>query len=145
MARTLTGANAVISLSAPDVFGAPVQLQGFAADDVFSSEALQSAETLMGVDGVLSAGFVYVPAPQNYMLQGDSLSVDFFETLWAQQQQNATVYRLSGLTTLLPVQKKYTMTNGVLTNYTPISDVKKLIQPRRFTVTWESIQPALAF
>ena len=140
--RTLTGANAIITLSAPDVFGAPFQLQGFAADDVFSTEAVQSAEVLMGVDGVMSAGFVFVPIPQNYMLQSDSQSVDFFETFWLQQQQNRTVYRLTGGISLKMVGKRYSMSNGVLTNYTPTADVKKLLQPRKFTITWESVLPA---
>ena len=37
--------------------------------------------------------------------------------------------------------KTYTMTKGFLTNYKPIPDIKKLLQPQRFRITWQSVSP----
>ena len=54
---TITSANAQVMLNVPGVFPTPVQLAGFAADDAFTQDAYDVAETRMGVDGVLSAGF----------------------------------------------------------------------------------------
>lgn len=139
---SLTGANAVIMMSVAGVFPAPQQLEGFAADDVFDTDAIESAETVMGVDGRLSAGFVYVPVRQNYSLQADSPSIDFFDTWWATQQQQRDIFRSTGVTILSAVGKKWNMTRGVLTSYTPIPSVKKLLQPQRFAITWEAILPA---
>ena len=59
MAKTLTMANAVITLVVPAIELGPFQLQRFAADDVFNTGELDVAETSMGVDGNLSAGFVF--------------------------------------------------------------------------------------
>ena len=140
---SITGANAVIMLTAVPLFAIPQQLQGFAADDVFDTDAIESAETVMGVDGRLSAGFVFVSIRQSYRLQADSPSINFFDVLWGAQQQIRETYRINGVVLLTAVGKKWTMNNGVLTGYKPIPDTKKLLQPQPFTITWESIFPAI--
>lgn len=149
---TITGANATFTLtiappaSAPAgsaaLFSQPVQLQGFSVDDAFSTESLQSVEVLMGVDGILSAGFVYVPVRQTIMLQGDSPSNGLFDTWWNAMQTSKDVYLAQGVIILTTIQTKYSLVNGSLTNYQPISNVKKLLTPRHHGITWQSISPA---
>ena len=73
---TITGANAVFTLAIAGVFSTPQQVQGFASDDSFAVQAIRRAEVLMGVDGVLSGGKVFMPIPQSVMLQADSISAD---------------------------------------------------------------------
>jgi len=48
----LTGANSIYTLAISSIFPSPQQLQGYAADDVFTSDPLESTETLMGVDEI---------------------------------------------------------------------------------------------
>lgn len=140
---SITGANAIIMLSIPGLFTTPQQLQGFAADDIFDTDALASTEVLMGVDGKMSAGFVFVPMVQNYSLQADSPSCRLFEQWWAFQQEARDVFRANGIVVLTAVGSKWTLRNGALTGFSPIPGVKKLVQPRRFTITWESALPSL--
>lgn len=142
MPRSLTAADAVIILSFPDVFSAPFQLQGFAADDVFNTDAIDIAETSMGVDGRLSAGYVPREVPQNYMLQADSPSIDRFEQIYAAQVAGRVIFRCTGTIMLRSTEKTYSGSNGVLSNYTPTPAAKKILQPRAFRVTWESLLPA---
>jgi len=138
---TITSANAVVMLGAKSLFPTPQQLQGFAADDVFSTEDIDTAEVVMGVDGKMSAGFVFVPVPQSYSLQADSPSISFFEALYQAQQAAKEVYFLFGVVTLSSISRSYVMNNGVLSRYKPASDAKKVLQPRTFRITWESITP----
>src|SRR5262249_12817830 len=114
-------------------------LIGFAADDVFEGDAIESTEFLMGVDGFMSAGFVYVPVPQNFALQADSPSIFVFDQWFNAQQFAQDVFPATGGVTRKAVGKKYRMTNGVLSSYKPIPDIKKLLQPQRFRITWNSI------
>ena len=79
---SITSANAIIMLTIPDLFPAPQQLQGFAADDVYGVNDLKSAEVLMGVDGKLSGGFVFVPIEWSISFQADSPSLDIFDQWW---------------------------------------------------------------
>lgn len=140
---SITGATAIVMLSVPGLFPVPQQLQGFAADDVFDTDTLESAEVLMGVDGRLSGGFVFVPVKQNYKLQADSPSIFFFDSWWSAQQQAQEVLPANGLVLLIATNAKYTLTRGFLTGYKPMPDIKKLQQPRPFAITWQSSLPAV--
>lgn len=137
----ITSATAVLTLAVPPLFGS-TQLQGFATDDVFDIPAIQSVETLMGVDGVLSGGFVYVEVPYEISLQADSLSNLLFDQWWTQMQATQATYTASGLIKLPGVATKFTLTNGFLKSYKPAPQAKKILQPRKFMLTWQSIAPA---
>lgn len=139
---SLTGATAIIQLSINNLFDSPQQLQGFAADDVFSNPAIKSVETLMGVDGLMSAGFVYVEIPQSYSIQSDSDSQDIFDQWFAAQQAAEDIYFANAVIYIKSINRKWNMNRGVLSSYQPIPDIKKLIQPRKFEITWNSMSPA---
>lgn len=144
MAGTITAANAVLMLSVTGLFPVPQQIQGFAADDVYDTEDLETAEILMGVDGKMSAGFVYNPVRQGFTLQADSSSNDFFEAIYSAEQAAREKYFLNGSVLLSSIGKLYTMTAGVVSGYKPLPDAKKVLQPRKFMITWERVLPANA-
>jgi len=138
----LTAANAVITLSQSTIFPAPQQLQGFAADDVTDMEQAKILDHVMGVDGVLSFGFVYVERMQNITLQGDSASNAFFDVIMRQQIAAQTAYLLTGIILLPAINLQFNCTNGGLETYNPMPAVRKLIQPRKYRVVWGQVIPA---
>lgn len=140
---TITGSSAIIMIAVPGLFPIPQQLQGFAADDVSDTDPLESAEVLMGVDRRLSGGFVAVAVKQNYALQADSASIFLFDTWWASEQKAGEVLPANGLFQLPAVGKKWILTRGFLTGYKPLPDTKKLLQPQKFSITWESVLPSV--
>lgn len=139
MAKTLTAANSVLLLSIADLFPIPQQLQGFAVEDVFDVDNIDSAETAMGVDGKLSAGWVPMAVKQGITIQADSDSIVIFENWYSAQQAARELYFATMSVYLPAVERKYALTKGVLSNYSPIATAKKILQPRKFTITWESI------
>ena len=139
---SITGATSAIVITIPGVFAQPQQLQGFAADDVFEGDPIESNEVLMGVDGILSGGFVYQPVQQNFALQADSASIFVFDQWWNFMQAAQDVFPANATIKLSVIGKNYTMTKGFLTNYKPIPDIKKLLQPQHFRITWQSVLPA---
>jgi hypothetical protein len=138
----ITSADAVLMLFQPILFPTPEQIQQFAADDIYDTDAVKPTEAVIGVDGVATFGMVFNLIMQNYALQADSPSVSFFETIFLQQRAGKTVYPVSGNISLPSLGKKYTMTNGGLTGYKPAPDAKRLLQPMKFQVTWQSVVPA---
>ena len=138
---SLTTANSIIMLAIPNVYTTPQQIQGYSAEDVFDTDALEVGETMPGVDGRLSGGWVYNPVTQNFTLQADSASNEVFDTWWQAEVTIRDKYPASAVITLPSISKKYVMTNGFLITVPPIAGVKKLLQPRRFTIRWESIVP----
>ncbi len=139
---SITGATAAFQLSIRSLYDSPQQLQGFAADDVFSTTPIKSVETLMGVDGNMSAGFVFVEIVQSIKIQADSASGQLFDQWWSAQQAAEDVYFADATVLLQALGLKWQMTKGVLSSYHPIPDVKKLIQPRTFEITWNNMSAA---
>jgi hypothetical protein len=142
MTKTITAANSVLLISVTGLFPVPIQLQGFAADDVFEIENVASVETMMGVDGRLSGGFTPAPVVQNIMLQADSPSNDIMEAWYAAQQTVREAYTANGSVVLPATRRAYALRKGFLTGYTPAPPGKKVLQPRRYTITWEAVSAA---
>lgn len=139
MPRTLTTANSVFTLLVPGVFPAPRNIEGYAADDQFSVDSVDVAETLMGVDGKMSAGWVPAIIPMTVMLQADSPSVDLFE-LWDGVQSVAREIIRAEATIILPGQQKsYVLTNGVLKQVKRFPDGKRTAQPIPYMLHWGSV------
>jgi hypothetical protein len=139
---SITSANAIFTLAIQGLFNFPIQLQGFAADDISDTEAIQAGEVLMGVDGVLSSGFVFEPIKQTISIQADSISNNVFEAWYQAERQASDKYWASGQIHYPAIGKHYTLTNGVLTVFPAISDAKKVLQPRKYVITWESVTVA---
>jgi hypothetical protein len=141
----ITSADAVLTMTQPTLFPNPVQLQNFGTDDIYDTDAIRTLEAMMGVDGNLSFGFVFVPVLQNYTFMADSPSVtSFFDIVYTQQRAAKTTYPLSGVIRLPSLGKKYIMTNGGLSNYKVAPDAKRVLQVQKFQITWESVVPAPA-
>lgn len=139
---SLTTANSVITLSVSGIFSAPQTLQGFSADDIFGTDAIQPNEVLQGIDGILSGGFVNVPTKQKYHFMADSLSSSLFDTWYQQMVAQQDSFTANATISLPGLGLRWTMTKGFLTSYMPLPDAKKLAQARTFEITWESSQPS---
>jgi hypothetical protein len=139
MSKTITSANSVFMLAIANLFAAPQQLQGYATEDIFDTESIAPAETHMGLDGKLSAGYIPVPVKQTITLQADSDSVELFEAWFAAQTAAQEIYFAHAIVHLPSIGRSYVCTNGVLDGYSPMADAKKTLQPRKFSILWESV------
>ena len=139
--RTITSADATFAISSADFALAATILEGYAADAAFSTENVDIAETVMGVDGKLSAGWVPRTYHQTITLQPDSPSRSLFDSLVGAQDAARTIYRLNGVITFPGNQYSYSLKRGVLRNYTAIPGAQKVLQPMTYVVEWESILP----
>lgn len=140
--KTITAANSVFLLAVAGVFPVAQQLQGYAADAAFSFDSVEPAETVMGVDGKLSAGFVPFPTIQSISIMPDSDSLSIFET-WLAAMKTAREVFFADATIILPaIGRKYAMSHGVLTAAKTAPDVKKVLQAVEYKITWESVAPA---
>lgn len=142
MARTITSANSVFSLSAPDVSPVPVNLQGYAADEAFDNEDVTVAETIMGVDGKMSAGFTPFITKMPITLQADSPSIAFFEQILGAMKASQEVIFVQATIVEPSVGKAFNCINGVLTRVKQLAGAKKVLQPQNFMIDWEDVEPA---
>lgn len=140
----ITSANAVLTISIAGIFPIPQTLIGFATDDIYSIPAVQNTETAMGVDGVLSGGFVFKEYEQEIALQADSLSCAIFDIWNLTQKATKSVFPCTGIIILPAIGKKFIQTTGYLTQYKAAPDGKRTLQPVRHRITWGDISPAPA-
>jgi hypothetical protein len=139
---TITAANSVFLLAVGGIFPVPQQLQGFAADAAFAFDAVDPAETVMGVDGHMSAGYVPYMTIQTISIMPDSPSLSIFET-WLAANNTAREVFFADATIILPaIGRKYALTHGVLTSAKAAPDVKKVLAAVEYKITWQAVTPA---
>lgn len=135
----LTAVNSVIVLSVAGVFPQGQQLSGYTADDVFDVDQIDVSETVMGIDGLLSGGLIYVAIPWTISLQGNSPSNSVFDQWYAYQKTVGDVAVASMQIALPSLGYKWVYSNGFLKKYSPAPSVKKIVQPRKYTIEWNAI------
>jgi len=136
----ISNLNSVLTLSA-NILPLPQNIQGFAADDAFATTAVKPNEVLIGVDNFMSYGAVAYVTPMSITLQADSPSNAFFDAI-IQQQNSVNIgitVVINGTLLLQSTGNSYNLTNGVITDYMPIPGGKKLLQPRKFEITWNIV------
>lgn len=138
---TITSSNSVFMLVIAGLFPVPQQLQGYSADAAFETEAADVAEVVLGVDGIMSAGYVPYLVRQTISLMPDSASASLFET-WQQAQKAAQeIYYANGEISMPSVSRRYILTNGVVTSHVAIPGARRVLQARNFIITWGDVSP----
>ncbi|WP_407226389.1 phage tail fiber protein [Enterobacter roggenkampii] len=136
---SITSANSTYSLVINSVYPNAQILQGYAADDAFSVDAVDKAQVVMGVDGRQSAGYIFNPIVQTITLMPDSPSLEVFSNWINAMDAIREILKCTANISLPAIGKKYTLSNGVLVNYKPIPDVKKVMQAVPFKISWERV------
>lgn len=139
---TITSANSTFVLTVGTI-GLSFTVEGYAADDAFTAESVTSAETMVGVDGKKSAGYVPHLAPFTFALQADSPSNAKIDALIAYQETQREVVRLDAVISMPSIGRSFTLSNGTLKSYPPMAGAKHTLQPRTFSIDWEAIRPAI--
>ncbi len=139
---TITSADAVLTLGAQDAFTNPVQIEGFAVDDAFETAEVENAEVMKGVDGKLSVGWIPVLNRMTITLQADSVSMFFFDTVNQTENQARRKLRLDGSLSIPSTGQLFTLVNGYSTKYTPTPKAGKVLQARKFEITFDTISVA---
>lgn len=139
MANNITSANSVLMIGVNSLFVVPQQLQGFAQDDAYDVDPVDNAEVLVGVDGIVSSGYVPQIKMMNVMIQADSPSIDFFEAWYAAEEAAKEKLQAFGVLNQPSISRTYALVKGTLRNYSPVAGAKKVLQPRKFQIAWQSM------
>lgn len=136
MALTITSANTILMLLISDVFPTPQQIQDFGVDEAIDVEMAEMAVTMVGVDGQGVAGWVPREVTMTITLLPSSRSFLVFEN-WIAAMDNVREVLYASATMVVPsIQRKYTMTRGVLTRYPQLPNIRRTLQNRQFEIKW---------
>jgi len=142
--RNITSANSVFTLIVEGLFSAPVTLQGYMADRAFETDAVETGEFVMGVDGHLSAGYTPAAVPMTISLMPDSASSDLFEQWAAYERRTKTKLRAQGTIYLPATGRRYTLKAGRLNRVPLVPTAAKTLQGRQFQLMWEDVTSSAA-
>jgi hypothetical protein len=136
---TITSANSSFFLAIAGLYATAQKIVGYSADDAFTADSVTIKETMMGIDGKLSAGFINAEYPMTITLQADSTSGAMFDAWAAAEKAAQDVYFANGVIIYPSLGMTYVLNRGVLKTYRALPEAKKVLQPRQFGITWESI------
>lgn len=134
--------SAAISALLPAIAGVGFPVQGYATDDAFATDTVDSVEARKGVDGRTSFGYLPRLTKQTITLQADSPSIQLFDAIVNAQDAIQEVIELDGVLTLPSVNSSYALVQGALTRITPIRPAKRVLEPVSYELTWHAVQSA---
>ena len=133
----ITSANAVVAISVESLFS--VNLENFSADSSFTTDTVQAAETRMGVDGHMAAGFTPAIKTGTINLEAGSPSHTFLQLLRQAQEVNHKPYKVQMVVSIPSIGKRYTLSNGVLQSYKDMPDGQTVLSPTQWVFHFESM------
>jgi hypothetical protein len=133
----ITSANATVGMSVGGLFS--INLENFSADSSFTSDTIQVAETRMGVDGHMAAGFTPNIKTLTINLEAGSPSTEFMILLNQAQETNRRPYEVNMVVSIPSIGKRYTFSNGVLQSYKGLPDGNKVLGPTQWVFHFEDM------
>ncbi len=140
---TITSANAVLTLTAAGVFPAPVQIQGFEVDKAWMADNVDVLEEKIGVDGTMTAGYIFNGIPMTITLMADSPSNTFFAAVAQFMKTQREVVVLTGTLALASTGENFVMTKGYLKTPNQLPEGARTLGARENKLVWQTIDRTL--
>lgn len=133
----ITSANAEVAMSVGGLFS--INLENFSADSSFTTDTVQAAETRMGVDGHMAAGFTPAIKTLTINLEAGSPSTEFMQLLRQVQETNRKPYEVNMVISVPSIGKRFTFSNGVLQSFKALPDGNTVLAPTQWVFHFEGM------
>lgn len=133
MAFDITSANSTLVLTVENLYPAGVKIEGFSTDNSFAMDDDTIAETHMGVDGKLTAGFTPSEKSVTITLDAGSPSYEVLCNIYNMSKTNMTVLDTSMQITVPALGKEFSLKNGVMVTGHPLPAGEKVLGNTNWT------------
>lgn len=133
MSFDITSANATLFLTVEELYPNGVQLYQFATDQSYSSEAEQIAETRMGVDGMMVAGYTPNIKVVGVNLEVSSPSVAVMDYIIQATKANRKPYKCMLVANVPSIGKTFTWSAGTLQTGSLSGGAARVLNPMQYT------------
>lgn len=138
----ITSSNAIIIYKDNMLVKAGMPLVKFATDQSLTSDEVAIAETRMGVDGKMAAGYTPNITPVTIMFEADSPSWRLIEQSMNIARQLKIVVECEIIVTIPSLLKIYKYKNGVIKSLTNVA-MKKVLDPVTLKMDFEEVTGSL--
>ena len=135
--NNITSANATAYMVVKDLYPTGFVLNNFATDQAIDEGEDTIAETRIGVDGNMAAG--YIPSIKNVTItfEAASPSVPYMNTLYLAAQKNMRTYECTLVINVPATGKTYTYSRGVLKTAKALPALKNVLDPVTYSFDFE--------
>ena len=135
--NNITSENATAYMVVKDLYPAGFALNNFATDQAVDEGEDTVAETRMGVDGYMAAG--YIPSIQNVTItfEAASPSVEFLNNLYLASRKNRRTYEVTLVVFIPATGKTFTYSHGVLKTAKALPAIKNVLDPVTYAFDFE--------
>lgn len=133
MNQDITSANAVAYMTVDLLYPAGFQLQMFGADAGINQDTVQVADTRMGIDGYMVAGYTPSIKVVTITLEPPSPSKTYLSNLWRTMESTRRTYNCKLVCTLPSLYSIYTWTGGVLIEGSAFPNMAQMLEPTVWT------------
>jgi hypothetical protein len=137
--QDITSANAQIVLICETVVPVGVLLQQASVDTWAASDAIQVAETRMGVDGYMAAGVTPNIVPVTITLEANSPSKRVLDMIAQAMIANKQPYRCTLMITLPSTGEGFAFYRGVLQTANHLPALQKVLAPTQWVFHFERV------
>ena len=137
--NNITSANATAYMTVKDLYPAGFPLNNFATDQAIDQAEDTVAETRMGVDGHMAAGYIPSIKPVTMQFEAASPTVPYMNNIYLASQQNCRTYECTLVINVPSVGKVYTYTGGVMKTGKALPALKKVLDPVSYGFDFEKI------
>lgn len=135
--NNITSANATAYMTVKDLYPAGFALNNFATDQAIDEDEDTIAETRMGVDGYMAAGYTPSIKAVTITFEAASPSVQFLNNLYLASQKNRRTYEVTLVITVPATGKVYTYSYGVMKTAKPLPALKTVLDPVSYGFDFE--------
>ena len=139
MNRNITSANSTATLIVKELYPAGITLQQFSTDQAYSIEQKTVAETHMGVDGYLTAGYTPTENVINFTFEPSSPSLASLVAVYAAQVKNKRLYECAITISQPSLGRTIAYSVGVMRGGNFVADARKVHSPVSFSFSFESM------
>ena len=142
MARSLniTSADAKAVLTVEDLYPQGIELQQFSTDAAAVADAIQTAETRMGVDGYMAAGYTPNIKVVTVTLEANSESRFALNRLYEATENNRKPYLCSLTIKINATGETYKYSVGVLQSAGGMPGLNRVLAPTSWVFHFERLE-----
>lgn len=137
--NNITSANATAYMVVKDLYPTGFALNNFSTDQAVDQSEETIAETRMGVDGYMAAGYVPSIKAVTIQFEASSPSVQYLNNLYLASQKNRRTYEVTLVVKVPAVNKTYTYSGGVLKTGKLLPGLKKVLDPVSYGFDFEKV------
>ncbi len=138
MPLDITSANSKLRIVVPALFPGGFDVDDYAVDAMWSTEAVQNAEDAMSADGKYHAGYIFNPIAFTINLMPTSAAGALLDQWWSAERTAVAKFQCNAYLSVPALDSSFQMVNGIVYSWTPTPNGSRILQPRAATFRFEN-------